>query len=47
MLGIALVVIGAIFLMKNLGLIPGVNWDIIWPLAILVLGVAMVLKKTR
>ena len=45
MLGIALIVIGAIFLMKNLGLIPGVNWDIVWPLAILVIGVAMVFKR--
>lgn len=45
MLGVALVVIGAIFLMKNLGLIPGVNWDIIWPLALLVIGVGMVFKK--
>ena len=45
MLGVALVVIGAIFLMKNLGLIPGVNWDIVWPLAVLVIGVAMVFKR--
>jgi hypothetical protein len=45
MLGVALVVIGAIFLMKNLGLIPQVNWDIIWPLAVLVLGIAMIFKK--
>jgi hypothetical protein len=45
MFGVALVVIGAIFLMKNLGLIPGVNWDIVWPLAVLVIGVAMVFKR--
>lgn len=45
MIGVALVVIGAVFLLKNLGLIPGVNWDLIWPLALLVLGVAMILKR--
>ncbi|MFA6321898.1 MAG: DUF5668 domain-containing protein [Candidatus Buchananbacteria bacterium] len=45
MFGIALVVIGAIFLMKNLGMIPGVNWDIVWPMAVLVIGIAMIFKK--
>lgn len=45
MIGVALVVIGAVFLLKNLGLIPGINWDLIWPLALLVLGVAMILKR--
>lgn len=44
-LGIALVVIGAIFLLKNLGVLGAINWDIIWPIALIAFGVLMVLKK--
>ena len=37
-LGITLVVIGAIFLLKNLGVLGSVNWEIIWPIALIALG---------
>nr|AQS29871.1 hypothetical protein [uncultured bacterium] len=45
MLGVALVVVGAIFLLKNLGIISGTTWDVIWPLILVVAGTAMILKK--
>lgn len=45
MLGIALIVLGAIFLLKNLGFLAAINWDIIWPLVLIVVGIAMVSKK--
>ncbi len=45
MLGVALVVIGAIFLLKNLGLISGIAWDIVWPTIVIVVGAAMIMKK--
>jgi len=45
MLGVALVVVGAIFLLKNLGVISGASWDIIWPLILVVAGAAMIFKK--
>lgn len=44
-LGITLIVIGAIFLLKNLGVLGAVNWDIIWPIALIALGALMVLRK--
>jgi len=45
MMGVALVIIGAIFLMKNLGIISGIAWDIFWPLALIVVGISMIFKK--
>ena len=44
-LGITLIVIGVIFLLKNLGILGAINWDIIWPIALIALGTLMVLKK--
>ena len=45
MFGIALVIIGIVFLMKNLGLMPSIAWDIVWPIVIIVIGLAMMIKK--
>ena len=45
MIGIAFVIIGALFLMKNLGLIQGIAWDIVWPLILVVLGISLIIKK--
>ena len=39
-----LIIIGAIFLLENLNLIPAINWSIIWP-ALLILGGVYLLKK--
>lgn len=47
MIGIALVTVGVLFLFKNLGLISGIAWDIAWPVILIVLGGAMILKKTK
>lgn len=45
MLGILFIIIGAIFLMKNLGLMIGVQWDLIWPIVLIAIGIVMVYKK--
>jgi len=45
MLGIALIVLGAVFLLKNLGLLAMINWDIIWPIVLIAVGMAMAAKK--
>ncbi|MFA6593953.1 MAG: DUF5668 domain-containing protein [Candidatus Buchananbacteria bacterium] len=42
---IALIIIGAIFLLKNLGLLAGINWDVIWPIVIIIVGVIWLFKK--
>ena len=45
MLAYALIIVGAIFLLKNLGLLVMVNWDLIWPIVLIVVGILMVYKK--
>jgi len=45
MFAAALIIVGAIFLLKNLGVISGVQWEIIWPIVLIVLGVSMLFKK--
>ena len=45
MFGVALVVVGVVFLLKNLGILPSVAWDIVWPVALVVIGLAMIFKK--
>jgi len=45
MMAITLIVIGGIFLLKNLGIMPGIAWDIIWPMVLIVVGLAMLFRK--
>ena len=45
MLGTGLVIIGVIFLLKNLGIMPSIAWDIIWPIILVVVGLSMIFKK--
>ena len=47
MLGAILVVVGIVFLLKNLGIMPDLAWDVIWPIAVIVLGLTMIFKKTK
>lgn len=43
--GIILILIGGVFLLKNMGLLEGVEWGILWPIALILLGINMLLKK--
>lgn len=45
--GIILIIIGGVFLLKNVGLLEGIDWGVLWPVALIVLGINMVLKKKR
>jgi len=45
MLGTGLVVLGVVFLLKNLGIMPAIAWDIIWPIILIVVGLTMIFKK--
>ena len=45
MFGAGLVIIGVIFLLKNLGIMPNIAWDIIWPIILIVIGATMIFKK--
>jgi len=45
LVGLTLVVIGAIFLLQNLGFLTSNAWQIIWPIIIIILGATMLMKK--
>ncbi len=47
MFGATLIVVGVIFLLKNLGIISGVAWDIIWPTALIAFGLVLIFKRHR
>lgn len=40
-----LVIFGLIFLLENLKLIPAVNWSIVWPVLMVLVGLYMMKKK--
>jgi phage shock protein C len=44
LLGIALVVIGVLALGNNMGLF---NWDVVWPVALIAVGVVLVLRSAQ
>lgn len=47
MAGFILIIIGAIFLLRNLGFIPGNAWEVIWPALLIAAGLSFVMRKSR
>jgi hypothetical protein len=45
--GAALVLIGAYYLLKNLGLLSWLHGDILWPVLLIALGVLMLARRGR
>jgi cell wall-active antibiotic response 4TMS protein YvqF len=45
--GVALVLIGAYYLLNNLGLLSWLRGDVLWPILIILLGVMMLLSRGR
>jgi hypothetical protein len=45
--GTALVLIGAYFLLQNLGLLDWLRGDVLWPSLLILLGVLMLLQRGR
>ena len=43
--GATLIVVGVIFLLDNLGFLSSEAWKIIWPLVIIIIGIAMLFKR--
>lgn len=41
-----LIVIGAVFLLENLNLIPEMNWSIVWPVLLILAGLCMLKKRS-
>ena len=46
-IGLALVVVGIIFLFEKLGIISGSIWGYVWPSLIILFGLSMILGKRR
>ena len=46
-LGILLVVVGAIFMLGNVGAFRFVQWSVIWPLVLIALGVFFIAQRAR
>lgn len=45
--GGGLIAVGTIILLQNLGLLGSIRWDIVWPVAVVALGVAVLLPSIR
>lgn len=45
MLALILIIIGIVFLLQNLGVISEGAWSVIWPAILIVIGIAILLKK--
>lgn len=43
--GIALVIVGGVFLLNALGIIPGELWGYAWPIVLIIVGVAIILPR--
>ena len=40
-----LIILGAIFLLENLNLLPWFNWSVIWPVILILAGLYLMRKK--
>ena len=47
LLPLALVVIGAFFLLRNLNLLDWLDGKYVWPVVLIVLGVLLIVRRTR
>ncbi|MBX4198097.1 DUF5668 domain-containing protein [Candidatus Parcubacteria bacterium] len=45
-LGFVVMLVGVLFLFKNVGLMSELQWDIIWPVIVLLIGISMVLRHS-
>jgi len=43
--GIFFILFGGVFLLRNFGIIPDVNFDFVWPLLFIALGVHILFKR--
>ena len=45
--GAALIILGVYFLLSNLGLLSWLRGEILWPVLVILLGVALLFNRTR
>ena len=46
-IGGVLVALGVLFLLSNLGILNSIRWELIWPVAIIVLGLTILIPSIR
>lgn len=44
-IALVLIIVGVVMLLKNLGVITAEAWDIVWPVALIALGLSMVWRR--
>ncbi len=47
LIGVILVVIGAVALANKLGIISGSIWSYVWPLILIILGLSLLFRRRR
>jgi len=45
--GFLLIIVGVLFLLKNLGIISGSFWDILWPIVVVFVGISMLFGRKK
>ena len=45
--GFLLIIVGVLFLLKNLGIISGSFWDILWPIVVVFVGISMLFSRKK
>lgn len=46
-IGIVFLILGLAFLLKNVGVLTGITWSVVWPILIIVLGFLLIFKKRK
>lgn len=45
LLGVFLIVLGGLFLLENMGLLPAGVWGVFWPLVLIALGLKLIMRN--
>lgn len=45
--GVAIILVGVILLLQNLGFVSSGAWNVIWPALIILLGISILARKDR
>jgi hypothetical protein len=45
--GVGLVLIGTYYLLANLGLLPWLRGDVVWPVVLILLGIGLLVRRGR
>lgn len=46
-IGILLIIVGSVFLLKNLGILTQGVWEVVWPAALVAFGIYLIYKNHR